>query len=303
VSSHRRGVHRRRIRHHKCFAKAAIAIALLPLLVFAAYFISKRPHTYRYNFPGAQDLEWAGGNASENLAALAGRVAPAPPVRRGRLVYPYSVIPGGVRDGNELREAIQRDRAAARHYAGFDFQKAHIVQLKSPKLVFLSYRLRDKIYWTRKQIKLSEGERLITDGKVAARTRCANQVSVLPQAAVSTEEPLAEQLEDPFGVGGSATQIDFPGSFESALLRRTPPGLGGEGPGSGLFGSPFGGGGPGLSPPPIPSGCAKPPCSTTPTPPPPPPPPAPVPEPGSILLVSFGLAGIYFRYRKRASKN
>ncbi len=201
------------------------------------------------------------------------------------------------------REAIQRDRAVARHYAAFNLHKARIVELKSPRLVYLSYRLGDKIFWTRKQIKLKEGERIITDGDISARTRCANQVSVLPQTVVSTDEPLPEQLEDPFGVGGSATQIDFPNSIESALLRRTPPGLG-EGPGSGFFGPPFGGGGPGIAPPPIPSSCAKPPCSTTPPPPPPPPPlppPAPVPEPASILLVTSGLAGIYFRYRNRSS--
>jgi hypothetical protein len=298
VSSRGRGVHRRR---NRCrFATAALAIALLPLLAVAAHLLTKRPHTYSYLTLGVHNSEWAGGSASENLAALAGRVAPAPPVRRGRLVYPYSVVPGGVRDGNELREAIQRDRAVARHYSGFDFERARILTLKSPKLVFLSYRLRDKIYWTRKQIKLSEGERLITDGKITARTRCANQVSVLPQTVVSTEEPLPQQLEDPFGFGGSATQIDFPGSLESALLRRTPPGLGGERLGPGLFGVPFGGGGPGISPPPVPGGCAHPPCSTTP---PPPPPPPPVPEPGSMLLVSTGLAAFYFRYRKRSGKN
>jgi hypothetical protein len=191
-------------------------------------------------------------------------------MHNGRLLYPYSVVPGGVHDTNELRDAIQRDRAVARHYAAFNLHKARIVELKSPRLVFLSYRLGDKIFWTRKQIKLKEGERLITDGNISARTRCANQVSVLPQTAVSTEEPLPEQLEDPFGVGGSSRQIDFPNSLESSLFRRTPPGLG-EGPG--FFGPPFGGGGPGIAPPPIPTSCAKPPCSNTPPPPPPPPPP------------------------------
>jgi len=204
-----------------------------------------------------------------------------------------------------LHQATLRDRVVNRHFSGFDFRRAKVVELQQAKLVYLSYRMRNKVFWTKKQVHLRKGEKLISDGVISARTRCANQVSVLPQTAVSTEEPLPEQLEDPFGVGGSATHIDFPNSIESALLRRTPPGLG-EGPGSGFFGPPFGGGGPGIAPPPIPSSCAKPPCSTTSPPPPPPPPlppPAPVPEPGSILLVSSGLAGIYLRHRKRSSNN
>jgi PEP-CTERM motif len=300
VSSRGRGVRRHRVNHRRRFATVVITIALLPLLVFVAFVTSRRPHSFGYTSVPTANSEWTRGNASENLAALALHVPAAPPMRNGRLVYPYSVVPGGVRDTNDLRDAIQRDRAVARHYAAFNLHKARIVELKSPRLVFLSYRLGDKIFWTRKQFQLKQGERLITDGNISARTRCANQVSVLPQTAVSTEEPLPEQLEDPFGVGGSSRQIDFPNSLESSLFRRTPPGLG-EGPG--FFGPPFGGGGPGIAPPPIPTSCAKPPCSNTPPPPPPPPPPgpppAPVPEPGSILLVSSGLAGIYFRYRKR----
>ena len=300
MSSRGRGVCRRRSHHRRRFATVVISIALLPLLVFAAFVSSWRSHSFSYRNFSAPNSEWTRGNPSENLAALALHVPPVPPMRQGRLVYPYSVVPGGVHDSYELRDAIQRDRAVARHYAAFNLHKARIVELKSPRLVYLSYRLGDKIFWTRKQIKLKEGERLITDGNIAARTRCANQVSVLPQTAVSTEEPLPEQLEDPFGVGGSSRQIDFPNSLESSLFRRMPPGLG-EGSGPGFFGPPFGGGGPGIAPPPIPTSCAKPPCSTTPPPaPPPPPPPAPVPEPGSILLVSSGMAGIYFRYRKRS---
>src|SRR5438874_13316730 len=94
--------------------------------------------------------------------------------------------------------------------------------------------------------------------RITARTRCANRVEVLPQAAIAPDEPLAEQFDDPFAEGGSATKVDFPGNFQSALNERTgPTGFGGEGPPqspiSQLFG-PGGGGGfpPGVFPPPIP---------------------------------------------------
>src|SRR5436853_7555315 len=89
--------------------------------------------------------------------------------------------------------------------------------------MYLSYRIRGKIFWTKKQIALRRGEKLITDGRITARTRCANRVEVLPQAAIAPDEPLADQFDDPFAEGGSATRVDFPGNFQSALNERTGP--------------------------------------------------------------------------------
>jgi hypothetical protein len=237
-------------------------------------------------------------------------------------VYPYSVIPGGVRTPQDLHEMSQHDRVVARHFAGFDFQRAKVVELDQAKLVYLSYRIHDQVFWTRKQIRLRKGEKLITDGKITARTRCANRVSVLPQRAVSPEEPLAERFEEPMVGGGSAVQMAFPGNFDSALLTRPePPGFGPEGPSLGSPFGPTGGGGfPGFFSPPLPAGscetaaqeaaeekhekplgivddekkeklCA------------PGRPPAPVPEPGTILLVSSGITGIYLRYRRAGRKS
>src|SRR5438874_7308271 len=51
--------------------------------------------------------------------------------------------------------------------------------------------------------------------RITARTRCANRVEVLPQAAIAPDEPLADQFDDPFAEGGSATRVDFPGNFQS----------------------------------------------------------------------------------------
>jgi len=257
--------------------------------------------------------------ASPDLAALAGNsFSFAPGGQGGRVVYPYSVVRGGVRSPQDLQDASKHDRVVASHFAGFDYGKARVVELNQAKLAYLSYRIHDRVFWTRKQIRLRKGEKLITDGKITARTRCANRVSVLPQKAVSAEEPLAEKFEQPIAEGGSATQLAFPGNFESALLTRTGPlGLGVDPPS--LFGPSGPGGFPGIFPPPFPSGacetaaqeaaeekhekqlaivddekkeklCA------------PGRPPATVPEPGTILLFSSGVAGIYLRYRKAASK-
>jgi PEP-CTERM motif len=266
---------------------------------------------------------WTQGNASQNLALLAAHPGWSAPARdAGRLVYPYSVIPGGVRTPRDLHEVSQHDRVVARHFAGFDFQRAKVVELDQAKLVYVSYRIHDQVFWTRKQTRLRKGEKLITDGKITARTRCANRVSALPQHAVSPEEPLAERFEEPIAGGGSAVPMAFPGNFDSALLTRPePPGFGPEGPSPGSPFGPTGGAGvPGFFSPPLPAGscetavqeaaegkhekqlgildeekkekhCA------------PGRPPAPVPEPGTILLVSSGMTGVYLRYRRAGGKS
>ena len=66
-----------------------------------------------------------------------------------RPVYPYSVVPGGVKDAHELKWAAEHDPVVASHYAGFDYDHARIVQLVLARTVYVSYRIGNKIYWTR----------------------------------------------------------------------------------------------------------------------------------------------------------
>ncbi len=211
----------RRVRRHRRNQRI-VAIFAVPLLIgfvvcFAVWLIAGRSRSAQPHFTSALNPEWTRGNASQNLAMLAGHVDVAMPTRTGRAVYPYSIVPGGVRTPEELQAITEHDRLVAKHYSGFDFRKAKVIELKRPALMYLSYRMRDKIFWTKKQIALRQGEKLITDGKITARTRCANRVEVLPQAAIAPDEPLAEQFDDPFAEGGSATKVDFPGNFQSAL--------------------------------------------------------------------------------------
>jgi hypothetical protein len=276
----------------------------------------------------AAHSDWEKNDVRTSLAMLAGQVAAGDAFANRRPVYRYSVVPGGVQSGEELRQATQRDRAVARHFAAFNFERAQVTQLRAPRFVYLSYRRGDRIFWTRKQIALRKGEQLITDGKIAARTRCANQISVLPHAETSMEEPLAQELDDPADQGGSARNFDSPGPIEAQLMRRPGPhGFGAEGPplrGTGPLFGPSGGGFPGIFPPPVISDS----CEPMPKPkpkgglvasagdqtsdkkkkngctPPPTPPPATVPEPASIVLVASGIAGICARarMRRRASR-
>ncbi|MEJ5367546.1 MAG: hypothetical protein WHT08_04455 [Bryobacteraceae bacterium] len=114
-----------------------------------------------------------------------------------RLVYPYSVIPGGVASPEEVIEAARRDPVVARHYAGFDPRRARTITLNKPRLAYVSYRIKDRIFFTKKPVRLFEGEQVITDGKTTIRARCGNKVEEAPQMAVSAEEPPEEVLNTP----------------------------------------------------------------------------------------------------------
>jgi uncharacterized membrane protein YgcG len=239
--------------------------------------------------------------STADLSFLAGPQPGAVTTRTHRLVYPYSVVPGGVTTPDELRDAAAHDTTVAEHYADFDYRRARVVEVKQPQLVYLSYRRGKKIFWMRKQASLHPGEKLITDGKITARNRCGNQVSVLPHVETSPEEPTVAELDRPDALA-SGIQA-FPANLASSLLDVDPgvsgsptPGGGGTttggipggfvpGPIGGGGGTPGGGGSNGgggggggctvdCNPPPV------------------------VPEPGTIVLVLSGAAAIVARYRR-----
>ena len=237
---------------------------------------------------------------------------PAQSARR-RVVYPYSVIPGGVASADELKEVAGHDPVVAQHYAGFDYKRARLAEVTGPRLVYLSYRRGEKIFWTRKQVSLHQGEKLLTDGHTSARTRCGNQVSVLPQANTSPDEPSVAELDQPDSAA-SGMNMAMPASFQSKLLEVDPampidPGSSSHGsnwfaggrPPAGFMPMPIGGGGigstgklPQTCAPGDPSTACNPNSPNT-----PPTPPAPVPEPGTILFVASGAAAIWAKMRKK----
>ena len=248
--------------------------------------------------------------AGPSLTILAGLPRPEIRARNERLVYPYSVIPGGVRSAAELRDHTAHDPVVAKHYAGFDFARARVIEVAQPHLVYLSYRRGQHIYWTRKQASLHQGEKLITDGHITARTRCGNQVSTLPHSETSPEEPTLAELERPDAV---ASGIEPASTLGSDLLDPILP-LGPSMPGEGGIA-----GGPGTNvPPPIGGGGGFPPagencppkstakdCQHTPPPlspppnTPPPPTPPPVPEPSTVVLMISGAAAVFTRLGSR----
>jgi len=192
----------------------------------------------------------------------------------------------------ELREVAARDYVVRRHFAGFDFSRARLVRLRHAREAYLSYRIRDRVYWTRKKVRLLRAELLLTDGKITARTRCGNQISETPKPEVSDEEPAVDVLNDPvadIAAIGPSLPFRFP------MVRPNLPGADAIPPGApelfaGWFHFPgveFGV--------PIPPGYCKPgddrkKCRHR--------KPPEVPEPATLLLISSGMVGVVWRYRR-----
>ena len=119
-----------------------------------------------------------------------------------RAVFPYSVIPGGVQSREELVERVAGDRVVSDHYRDFKVSKARIVKADKTRMMHVSYRMDDQVYWTKKKVRIPEGEMLITDGECEARARCGNRVSASPREPVSDEEPMMETFDLPRVVKG-----------------------------------------------------------------------------------------------------
>jgi hypothetical protein len=226
----------------------------------------------------------------------AGFSAPAA-LSADRPVYAYSVIPGGVASAKELQAALHQDPVAAKHYSDFQTKSARIVRLAHTRHVYVSYRLADRIYWTRKKVTLQAGETLFTDGKHLARARCGNRISETPAVPTSPSEPGKEVLDHPVApLIPETTDSPLPGpiwSDGSTPLLPGPGAPGGTDPGLlPFFPFPCCGSSPGRSPSPSPG----------PLTPPDPPPVVATPEPASLVLLIAGAAVLllFWKFRQMA---
>lgn len=214
----RRSRRRRQLRRIRI---TAVVAALFGLLIAGWLIFPDRHHSYYESI--ASDLPPATTPAPD-YAALAARIRVPKQARIHHYpVFNYSVVRGGVHSVEELRLAMAHDHAIAEHYARFQLERARLVRLNKPALVYLSYRMNGKIFWTRTRHRLTPGEELITDGTIAARTKCANQVSARKQLAVSPEEPPAaalEEVEPPPLL--PPTETNFPVLYKEALLTPGP---------------------------------------------------------------------------------
>jgi PEP-CTERM motif len=243
----------------------------------------------------------------EKLSPSLQSVIPAPDTRAGRTIYPYSLIPGGVRDSHELSESIAHDPVLAEHYRDIHPAAMFALRLTTDTEGYVSYRVGNQIYWTHHLVRIKKGELVLTDGNRMIRGRCGNQIVpayLRPKGIPTTMDP----LEPPSTVfeTGFPPVMSLPPSGQALMAEKNAPAL------PVVPGTPGGGTPPAFWPPLVPpvAWC----CSgstQTGTPPPVPPtgggggdtpippvaPPAPpthVPEPGTLLMVGAGLALLGF---------
>lgn len=235
------------------------------------------------------------GSQESPQSSLEGRNA-------ARTIYPYSVIPGGVNSAAELRNSVTHDPVVAEHFEGFHVGRARVVRLNEDRTLYVSYRLGNRVYWTKNRFKLLKGETVITDGEHMARTRCGNRLAEAPEGPILAAQPAFEAAPPAVAevLPGAPALLGAP--FAPGEVLLIPPPTSGIAPSSGF---PSGG----IFPPPgIPiaggppsHGVTPPPGSPPLVPPPIIPPSVPTPEPETLLMLVTGLAGIWFGRKKRKS--
>jgi hypothetical protein len=288
----------------------ALAVLILESAVVSALLPS---HNYGYSAGDSTVGKLSATGAAGARATDSNWLAPIPVLgKTDRVLYPYSVIPGGVRNSAELRNAVAHDDTVAQHYADFNLGNAHVVQLRQARAVFVSYRMGSRIFWTKNRLKLPAGETVVTDGEHMARTRCGNRLSDVPIGPVLNTEPWPEAMEIPADGGLLAapeTLSELPLAVPPTSSIVVPP----QAPGSiyipivpplfPISGTPSTPGIPSGPPPTAPPLSGPPPSSPPPTgpPPPPPPPPPPIstPEPSGLVMLAAG-CGCVWLLRRRA---
>jgi hypothetical protein len=214
-----------------------------------------------------------------------------------KVVYPYSIIPGGVHSIEELKNAIAKDPVVSEQFAAFHLEKARIIQLDRERSMHVSYRRGDEVFWTQRELKLAKGETLITDGTETAMARCGNMIAQAIVAPSDPNEPTAEELNTPVPNNYGPIELESDNRFPE--FQPVPVGSSYTPPAGEGF-HPVGGSGPSTF---LPSGPGGPtPSNGAPT----PPPVVKTPEPGTGILLVVGLLALFFvqkRKTKEALKN
>lgn len=82
----------------------------------------------------------------------------------------------------DFKNTVQSDLDLSVYYSGFNWNNAKIGQLKDDVLAHVAHRKGSIITKTQKPIKLSKGDKFITDGTRTVRTFCCNDIILNPSA-------------------------------------------------------------------------------------------------------------------------
>ena len=81
---------------------------------------------------------------------------------------------------DDFRRTVSNDPVLKTHYTDFRWENAKMERLDQAILAYVYYRKDDKIFLTKKPIRLPAGDEYITDGYTRVRTYCCNNYTVAP---------------------------------------------------------------------------------------------------------------------------
>jgi hypothetical protein len=144
--------------------------------------------------------------------------------------YKYSVIPGGARNAQELARALDTDAVVADHYRDVDPSTMRPQTVPVERMAHVSYRINDRVFWTRKPVRIYEGETILTNGETEIRARCGNAISMAPLLPTSDDEPESTEFDALTDTGPMLVAFDLTPAGVPAALARPFGGVGGGGP-------------------------------------------------------------------------
>ncbi|MBI1927739.1 PEP-CTERM sorting domain-containing protein [Candidatus Poribacteria bacterium] len=112
-----------------------------------------------------------------------------------------------------FHEQVEKDPVLKAHYKNFDWNRAHVFTAETDMDMHVAYRTPSTIAWTKRKIRITQGEKLITDDKTIIRTYCCNQIADSPLGPVLPEEPPEELLQP------AIKEKARPGSMHPSLAK------------------------------------------------------------------------------------
>lgn len=195
----------------------------------------------------------------------------------------HAVVCGGIHSLSAYQKILKDNPAVAALYASLGI--VHEDTVAKDTWAYVTYRVGDKFYWTKKKRLIKAGEKIITDGRGAILMRCGNLFALdlgpgsptLSQEPSGVYPPVEPDAESPADViPAPPTDISSPPVETTEEVPPTPPtGAFVPSPPDGVVGT----------------------CCFTPTPFTPPlttTPPVPTPEPSTGPMLLIGLALVVF---------